>query len=101
MIENFEYDALRDFYHKWYRTDLQAIAIVGDFDAEEMENKVIDRFSHIPPVENAPERPFYEIPDHQEMIFGLVTGLPRPMANSLVPIELGFCKIAVCCKRTG
>jgi zinc protease len=73
VIENFEYDALRDFYHKWYRTDLQAIAIVGEFDAEEMENKVIDRFSHIPPVENAPERPFYEIPDHQEMIFGLVT----------------------------
>jgi zinc protease len=73
VIENFEYDALRDFYHKWYRTDLQAIAMVGDFDAAEMEKKVIDRFSHIPPVENAPERPFYEIPDHEEMIFGLVT----------------------------
>ena len=26
VIENFEYDALRDFYHRWYRTDLQAIA---------------------------------------------------------------------------
>ncbi|MEN8203456.1 MAG: insulinase family protein [Bacteroidota bacterium] len=73
VVENFEYDALRDFYHKWYRTDLQAIAIAGDFDAEEMEQKVIDLFSKIPPVENAPERPFYEIPDHSLPIYGLVT----------------------------
>lgn len=73
IIENFEYDALRDFYHKWYRTDLQAIAIAGDFDAEEVEKKVIDLFSKIPPVEDAPERPFYEIPEHEEPVFGLVT----------------------------
>ncbi len=73
VIENFEYEALREFYRKWYRTDLQAIAIVGDFDAEEMEKRVIDRFSHIPPVEDAPERPFFDIPDHKERIFGLVT----------------------------
>lgn len=73
VIENFEYDALRDFYHKWYRTDLQAIAMAGDFDAEEMEKKVIDLFSKIPAVENAPERPFYEIPDHADPVFGLVT----------------------------
>ncbi len=73
VIENFEYDALRDFYHKWYRTDLQAIAMAGDFDAEEMESKVIELFSKIPAVENAPERPFYEIPDHDAPVYGLVT----------------------------
>jgi len=73
VIENFEYDALRDFYHQWYRTDLQAIAMAGDFDAEEMEKKVIDLFSKIPAVENAPERPFYEIPDHDAPIYGMVT----------------------------
>ncbi len=73
VIENFEYDALRDFYHKWYRTDLQAIAMAGDFDAIEMENKVIDLFSKIPAVENAPERPFYEIPDQDAPVYGLVT----------------------------
>jgi zinc protease len=73
VIENFAYDALRDFYHKWYRTDLQAIAMAGDFDAEEMEKKVIELFSKIPAVENAPERPFYEIPDNDDPIFGLVT----------------------------
>ncbi len=73
VIENFEYDVLRDFYHTWYRTDLQAIAVAGDFDADEMEKKVIDLFSKIPAVENAPERPFFEIPEHAEPVFGLVT----------------------------
>jgi len=73
VIENFEYDALRDFYHKWYRTDLQAIAMAGDFDAEEMEKKVLELFSKIPAVENPPERPFYEIPDHADPVYGLVT----------------------------
>ncbi|RLD92699.1 MAG: insulinase family protein, partial [Bacteroidetes bacterium] len=39
----------------------------------EMENKVIDLFSKIPAVENAPERPFYEIPDQDAPVYGLVT----------------------------
>ncbi len=73
VLENFEYDALRDFYHQWYRTDLQAIAMAGDFDAEEMERKVVDLFSKIPSVENPSERPFFEIPEHREPVFGLVT----------------------------
>ena len=78
VIENFEYDALREFYHKWYRSDLQAIAMAGDFDPEEMEAKVIELFSKIPPVENAPERPFYEIPDMETPVFGLVTDREAP-----------------------
>jgi zinc protease len=73
VIENFKNETLRDFYHKWYRTDLQAIAVVGDFDAGEVEQKVIDLFSKIPAVKNAPKRPFFEIPDNDQLVFGLVT----------------------------
>jgi zinc protease len=29
VIKNFSYSTLRNYYHQWYRTDLQAIAIVG------------------------------------------------------------------------
>jgi len=78
VIENFEYDALRDFYHRWYRSDLQAIAMAGDFDAEEMEEKVIALFSQIPAVENPPQRPFFEIPDHEGTVYGLVTDPEAP-----------------------
>ena len=64
---------LRRFYHDWYRTDLQAVIMVGDFDVDEMEKKVIARFSSIAPVENPRERPFFEIPYHEETCFAVAT----------------------------
>ncbi|MDA3822275.1 MAG: pitrilysin family protein, partial [Bacteroidales bacterium] len=73
VIKNFKYDQLRSFYHDWYRTDLQAVAVVGDFDADEMEQKVINLLSKVPAVENTKNRDYVEIPDNEEMIFGLVT----------------------------
>ncbi len=73
VIKNFKYKTLRDFYHTWYRTDLQAIAVIGDFDAGEMEQKVLDLFSKIPPVENPPERNATMIRDNEEMLYALVT----------------------------
>ena len=73
VVQNFEYQTLRDFYHKWYRTDLQAIAVVGDFNAEEMEDKVKALFSGIPAVTEAPERPFFNVPDHEDPVFGFVS----------------------------
>ena len=40
VIKNFKYETLRKFYTEWYRTDLQAIAIVGDIDVDAVEQKV-------------------------------------------------------------
>ena len=73
VIQNFKYDTIRQFYHDWYRTDLQAIAIVGDFDAQAVRQKVIDLFSPIPAVENPQTRPFFAVPEHQEPRFCLAT----------------------------
>lgn len=73
VIQNFDYNTLRDFYHKWYRTDLQAIAIVGDFDPVAMEKKVTGMFSKIPAVDNPPERPFFEVPGHDDTRYVLAT----------------------------
>ena len=56
VIRNFPPQAIRDYYKKWYRPDLQGIIVVGDFDAKEMEQKVINLFSEIPMPENAAER---------------------------------------------
>jgi zinc protease len=53
VIKTFSPDTLRDFYHRWYRTDLQAIAVVGDIDVEVVESKIKDIFSSIPKVINA------------------------------------------------
>ena len=58
VIDGFERQELLDFYHKWYRPDLQAVIIVGDFDAESMEKKVIERFSDIPAAVNPARKEF-------------------------------------------
>ncbi|GAA4234628.1 insulinase family protein [Postechiella marina] len=71
IVENFEYKALRDFYHNWYRTDLQAIAIVGDFDMAEMEAKVISKFSAIPAIKNGPKRFNVKIEDNQNLDYAI------------------------------
>lgn len=73
VIKNFKPQTIRDFYHNWYRTDLEAIAVVGDFDVAQMEQKIKDMFSSIPAIENPQERPFYAIPEHDEMYFAVTT----------------------------
>ena len=64
IIKNFKHQTIRDFYREWYRTDLEAIAVVGDFDVARMEQRVKEIFSSIPTVENPKPRPFFEIPGH-------------------------------------
>ena len=71
VIRNFSYKTLSDFYYMWYRTDLQAIAVAGDFDVDEMEKKIKATFSHIKPVGNPTPRPFFEVPSHTEPLYVL------------------------------
>lgn len=69
VVRNFDPDVLRAYYKKWYRPDQQGIVIVGDFDAAEMEKKVIDLFSPIVMPENAAERVYPTVSDNKEPIF--------------------------------
>lgn len=67
VIKHHTPSELRNFYHKWYRTDLEAIIVVGDFDVNVMESKVKKMFSGIPAVKNPAKRPFFAIPDHDDI----------------------------------
>lgn len=73
VIRYHDPETLRNFYHDWYRTDLQAIAIVGDVDVDAIEEKVKEMFSKIPAVENAKERTKFKIPHHNETYYVLAT----------------------------
>lgn len=48
VIDNFKREEIMDFYHKWYRPDLQAVIVTGDFDAKAMEQVVRRKFGDIP-----------------------------------------------------
>ncbi|RKD90925.1 M16 family metallopeptidase [Mangrovibacterium diazotrophicum] len=69
VIKNFDPKELRSFYHNWYRTDLQAVAIVGDIDVDTIEAKVKELFSAIPAIENPMARTVVAIPDNNEPMY--------------------------------
>ena len=69
VVDNFPHQALRDYYEKWYRPDLQGIVIVGDIDVDEVEKKVKKIFKKIKKVKNPAERIYYPVDDNKEMIF--------------------------------
>lgn len=72
-LQNFTYDELRDFYHRWYNTANQCIVVVGDFDVDEMEQKVIATMSDIPAVENPEAIEYIPIPVNEKPAIGIFT----------------------------
>lgn len=68
VVDNFPYQALRDYYHKWYRPDLQAIIVVGDIDEAYVEGKIKEIFSPIAMPENPAKRIYYGVDDNAEPI---------------------------------
>lgn len=56
MIMNFDPANLKRFYQKWYRPDLAAVIVVGDIEADVIEQKIKTLFSSIPGPKNKPER---------------------------------------------
>ena len=73
VINNFSYDALRDYYKKWYGPDLQAIVVVGDINVDSIEAKIKQLWADVPARANRGERPIYDIPDNQEPIVAIAT----------------------------
>ena len=71
IIKNFKYQVLKDFYKDWYRPDLQAIAIVGDINADEIEAKIKKLFADIPTPVNPKKRFEIAIPERVEPTFKL------------------------------
>ena len=68
IVDNFKPEALRAYYEKWYRPDLQAIIVVGDLDVDRTEQTIKQMFAPIPLAENAATREYYTVPQNDEAI---------------------------------
>jgi len=73
IILNFKPETLRAFYKKWYRSDLQAVIIVGDIDVDQIESKLKTVYSDHPAQTNPAERIYYEVADNEEPLVGIAT----------------------------
>jgi zinc protease len=80
VVDNCDPDVLRKFYYDWYRPDLMAVIVVGDFDAKEMEKQVISLFSTIKPRENARERFYTNVPDNKDVIVSVASDPESPIS---------------------
>ena len=79
VVDHFAYQDLRDYYQKWYRPDLQAIVVVGDFDVDQMETKIKRLFSKIPAVKNPAKREYYQVNDNDKMIVSIQKDKEQPI----------------------
>ncbi len=72
-LESFKPETLVDFYHTWYRPDMQAVIVVGDVDVDQVEAKIKALFADIPAVENPEPKVMPVVPDNDEPIVGIIT----------------------------
>ncbi|MDR1004157.1 MAG: insulinase family protein [Prevotellaceae bacterium] len=73
VINNFPYEAIREYYHKWYRPDLQGLIIVGDIDVDAVEAKIKALFADVPKPVNPAERIYYPVSNNTEPIVAIGT----------------------------
>lgn len=78
VIDSCDYDALRRFYKDWYRPDLMALILVGDFDAKMVEEKVKKLFSNQPATVNPRSAKYPDIPNHVEPVISIATDPEAP-----------------------
>lgn len=88
VINGFKREEILDFYHKWYRPDLQAIIVVGDFDVDRMEAKIRSQFADIPMPANAPQKETY-LPPH----------LDQPLFQDVADNMINFYAFKIFCKQ--
>lgn len=85
VVDNFPYQALRDYYEKWYRPDQQGIVIVGDIDVDKVEAKIKEMFSPIKMPENAAAREYFPVKDNVEPIISIATDKEQP--NVMISVD--------------
>ena len=84
VVDNFPYQALRDYYEKWYRPDNQGIVVVGDIDVDAVEAKIKDIFGTIATPVNPAERYYVQVEDNDETIVSMAADKEFPYAQTFL-----------------
>jgi zinc protease len=72
ILKSFKRQTIVDFYEKWYRPDLMAIAIVTDIDPKKVETYIKNEFNQYKAKSKDP-RIYYELPQHRDTLFSILT----------------------------
>ena len=100
-LKSFDYTALENFYHKWYRPEYQALVIVGDIDVDQVESKIKTLMADIPassadaaqkevvfvPATETPIVSVFSDPELTQssvMMFARREALPKELKNTMI-----------------
>ena len=72
-LETFKPESLTNFYHTWYRPDLQALIVVGDIDVDSIEAKIKSTFADIPAAVDPKPKDVIKIPENEKPLIGVLT----------------------------
>lgn len=86
VVDNFEHQALRDYYHKWYRPDNQAIIVVGNVDVDHIEAEIKKLWSGVKVDPNAAKVVTEPVPDNDEPIY--VTYQDKEQKYSIISVNM-------------
>lgn len=81
VLANFTPEELREYYHDFYRPDLQAVIVVGDIDALDVEKEIKRLFGPIPVRESTRLREVYEIPENADPLYVRVIDKDLPRSS--------------------
>lgn len=95
VVAHFDHQFLRDYYHKWYRPDLQGIIIIGDIDVDQIENRLKEMFADIPAPVDPAERIHFPVADNEEPIVTVATDVEETSydisvfyKHDITPVEM-------------
>jgi len=84
VVAHFDHQFLRNYYHKWYRPDLQGIIIIGDIDVNQIESRLKEMFADIPAPVDPAERVYFPVADNAEPIVSIATDVEETNYNIMV-----------------
>ncbi len=84
-LKSFSHEALRNFYHRWYRPDYQAVIVVGDIDVYAVEAQIKTLMADIPaPSADAPRKEEIHVPDNEAPIISIFADPEMPQTSAML-----------------
>ncbi len=90
IIKNSKYEKTRNFYHDWYRPDLQAVVVVGDIDAAKAKKMIEQHFGAIKNPANERVRKYVDVFPRKAPDAMVVTD--KEATNSVLQIVFPYTK---------
>ena len=86
IIKTFNQATIKSFYHDWYRPDLQAVIVVGDFDVKTVEQYIKNQFSLLTNPAGEKPRAVFNVPPTPGTVVKIATDkeFPYTLAQIIV-----------------